>query len=156
MNTSLKKKIEYIKTELNKLTDAPVIAMFNDGFKQEVFIKNANKLTEFLRCCDGARCGEIDLWGYNELEDNQYRLEFLDVSKEKWLEFGQILYEPLLFNYDNSQVFLYSTQGDQPKLLGFFDEFMENYVFGNGYRYIVPGAETTRWFLFLQNIGLIL
>lgn len=155
MNKSLVKKIDRVKNELCKLKDAPKIGKLNDGIKQEVSIKGATELVEFLKFCNGARFGEIDLWGYTELKENQYRLELFEVSRINWIEFGQILYEPLFLKREDNHVFLYSTYGEKPKMLGFFDEFLDYYAFGEGYRFVVPDAGTSRWFLFLKSIGLI-
>jgi len=119
---------------------------------------NTLKLGEYynlLRLTNGARCGDIDLWSYSELEKNQFVLSNIQDEKESWLSIGQILYEPLIINRFNGNVYKYIVDEDSMICFGKFNFFLKNSVLGSGYCNIIRNSENDDWFLFLKKNGII-
>jgi hypothetical protein len=96
------------------------------------------------RLSDGGRFGVVDLWSGSELMGNQFRV----TEPEKYVEIGQVLYEPLLMDKD-SQV--YWSKDEVLRSLGSFDCFLRDYVFGSGYLALSATADDPWWSLMLQN-----
>ncbi len=109
---------------------------------------------EFLKVCNGARCGDIDFWSTNDLLQNQFYVVNMKGGQDVWLCIGQVLYEPLMLNKQDEKVYLFrKDELDSTPIFCFesFIDLMENYVFGEGYRDIVPNAENDEWYIFLKE-----
>ena len=160
MNDKLKGIIKLIKTELEKEPAAIIIGNLADGIQSKVFSDDLNigEYYEFLRECNGARCGAIDLWSFEELLKNQYRVSEIPGGKDNWVCIGQILYEPTVINKADGNVYRFY-QGHETNIsadcFGNFDEFFMRYVFGDKYAKIIPDADEEEWYQFLKKIGLV-
>ncbi|OKP86582.1 hypothetical protein [Paenibacillus sp. P32E] len=153
MDSRLKSIIDNVKNKLIDEPDSIIIGELNHGNKfiktDEVHLKD---YFDFLSEVDGARCGAIDLWSYDELSQHQIRVS--DYLDGKWLEIGQVLYEPIVINENSGQVYCfklgYPFQEAQP--LGDFNYFLINYVFGRKYEELVPDSHLDYWYQFLEKI----
>ncbi|MBU5354914.1 hypothetical protein KQI74_21690 [Paenibacillus barcinonensis] len=141
-----------------KLEAEPKGIIYGEFYKGNTDIKSSDKVLkpyfEFLGVTDGARCGVMDFWSFNELGSHQYRIADLIGGLEKWIEIGQILYEPLVIDKHSGEVFCFE-QGYQistDKSLGDFNYFISNYVFGPKYKEFVPDVDLDDWFQFLKRI----
>jgi hypothetical protein len=113
---------------------------------------------EFLRECDGARCGVIDLWSYGELSENQFRVAHLANEADRWICVGQLLYEPLAIDRQCGEIRRFrqdpppDTEGRD---FGLAAEFLRRCVFGPGYLDLVPDPATDGWCILLRRLGLL-
>lgn len=157
MYEEIEKIIDCLKEGLEEDPSSIVFGKLNDGIG-EMNETNTLKLGVYynlLRLTNGARCGDIDLWSYSELEKNQFVLLNIQDDKESWLSIGQILYEPLIMNRFNGNVFKYIVDEDSMKCFGEFNFFLKNSVLGSGYCNIIPNSENDDWFMFLKKKGII-
>ncbi|MGM7637651.1 hypothetical protein [Bacillus sp. Hm123] len=157
MNELLKSIVEKVKEDLISEPDSIIYGELNDGNKN--INSDDNHLKEhydFLRICDGARCGAIDLWSYDELSLHQSRVSNFLGGTEKWVEVGQVLYEPLVIEKESGLIYCFH-QGHPAKIgqtLGSFNYFMLNYVFGKKYEELIPDSHLEDWYQYLKRIGL--
>ena len=160
MNDKLKCIIQTIKLELSKEPLAIVIGKLGNGSRNEVLNGNLviQPYYEFLRECNGARCGSIDLWSSEMLLKNQYRVTEIPGGEHNWICIGQILYEPTVINKMDGKVYRFY-QGHETDMaadcFGIIDEFLMRYVFGNKYAEIIPDADDEEWYQFLKRINLV-
>ncbi|GAB0171123.1 SUKH-4 family immunity protein [Lysinibacillus sp. CTST325] len=155
MNEDIKKIIDCLKEGLNEDHSYIVFGKLNDGI-EEVNSLKLGKYYDLLKLTNGARCGDIDLWSYNELESNQYVLSDIQDEKESWLSIGHILYDPLIINRFDGNVYRFiMDEGTMMNCYGEFDSFLKNYVFGSGYCKVIPNSEEDDWVLFLKERGII-
>lgn len=157
MNKRLRETIEKIKKELSKEPSLIMIGKINDGFDKKS--KNLSNKTycDFLDVCNGARCGIVDLWSNENIKNNQYRVTDLVGGSDKWVCIGQILYEPLVFNLDDENVYLFYQEHEsemQGRCFGEFDSFLLNYIFGRQYKELVPDVIDDEWYSFLKGLNL--
>lgn len=160
MNNNLRVIIQNIQKELKNEPDAPIIGKMSDG---NLKINDANNINlkeyiEFLKECDGARCGAIDFVSFDEIPDIQYRVTDIPGGNDVWICIGQILYEPLVINKTDGNVYLYYQGHEdevQPKSFGSFDYFLMEYVFGKKYAEIIPDADQEEWYQFLKKLKLV-
>ena len=157
MDIKIVKMLDIAKDKLNLDLTSIVYGELSKG-NSSIINENEklNEYFEFLKHCDGARFGGIDLWSYEELPSNQYRCA--DLCKgEQLLEIGQILYEPLVINKINGEVGYLSQ--DKPNEIkyrfGSFNNFLINYVFGIKYSEIIPDSHEDNWFDFIQTLNKI-
>lgn len=70
MNKDIKTIIDCLKDGLKRDPSSIVFGKLNEGIGEmnEATILKLGKYYDFLRLTNGARCGDIDLWGYSELE----------------------------------------------------------------------------------------
>jgi len=159
MNKDIKKIVDCLKESLKEDPSNIVFGKLNDGIEgdSEVNSLKLGKYFALLNLTNGARCGDIDLWSYSELERNQYVLSDIQDEKESWLSIGQILYEPLIMNKFDGNVYRFITDEDDTLMncFGELDFFLKNYVFGSGYCKAIPNFEEDDWFLFLKKKGMI-
>lgn len=159
MNDEIKKIIDCLKEGLKEDSSNIVFGKLNDGIVavNEVNSLKIGKYSDLLKGTNGARCGDIDLWSYSELERNQYVLSDIQDEKESWLSIGQILYEPLIINRFDGNVYILIMDEDSTMMncFGELDFFLKNYVFGSGYCEIIPNSEEDDWYLFLKMKGII-
>lgn len=158
MNNKLRNIIEKIRNEFSKDPSLIMIGEMNDGLKSETRKALCIKpYCDFLEVCNGARCGIIDLWSDEDIENNQYRVTDLIGGSDNWICIGQILYEPLVFNLKDEQVYLFF-QGHEREIkescFGEFDTFLLNYVFGKRYRELMPNTVNDEWYDFLKRLAL--
>ncbi len=157
MNNDIKTIIDCLKEGLKGDPSSIVFGKLNDGIgevNEETRLK-LGKYYDFLSLTNGARCGEIDLWSYSELEKNQYVLSDIQDEKESWLSIGQILYEPLLINRFDGNVYEFIVDDGSKSCFGELDFFLKNYVFGSSYCKVIPNSEKDDWILFLKENGII-
>lgn len=156
VNNQLKDVIIKIRKELNNDPHGIIIGELNSGVS-EIPLKdnNLNQYFEFLEESNGARCGAIDLWAFDDLSQKQYRVSDLIGGNNKWFEIGQVIYEPLVIDKNTGIVHLFC-QGDiRTQNLGHFDYFMMEFIFGGKYKDIVPDGDTDDWYLFLHKLGYV-
>ena len=81
-----------------------------------------------------------------EILDKQYRAP--KNLQDSMYEAGQVLYEPIFLNRINNQV-TYNVDGEKSVP---FSSFIEEYVFGEKYKYIFDDADIDdMWYFFLQG-----
>jgi hypothetical protein len=109
----------------------------------------------FLRGCDGPRCGDIDIWTYSDLENQQFRIAHLE-NEGKLLCIGQLLYDPLTVEQSTGLVRLFAQEpGDEAgESLGRVEYFFRHCVFGEGYGKLVPDPDEDSWYRLLIELGL--
>lgn len=158
MNEDIKKMIDCLKEALKEDPSTIIFGKLNDGFTgihEEADSLKLGKYYDLLKVTNGARCGDIDFWSYSELESNQYVLSDIQDDKESWLSIGQILYEPLLMNRFDGNVYKLDEDGTTMNGFGELDFFLKNDVFGSGYCKVIPDSEQDDWFLFLKEKRII-
>jgi hypothetical protein len=155
----MNKELSILLKELRlELKDEPTSMIYADMSKGNKSILddygNVQLYFDFLKECDGARFGAVDLWSFSELSEHQFRIIELVGETENWLEIGQVLYEPLVIEKSTGLVYLFK-QSDPETLersFGEFDDFLLHYVFGRKYGDIVPDAEIDdEWYQFLMR-----
>ncbi len=155
-----KKIADLLQIIRGKLVNNPDSILFADMGKKNSDIQcmnpNISEYYKFLEICDGARFGCVDLWSYKELESAQYRKDNMLPEKEKWLEIGQIIYEPLVVNIENGSMICFSGHyGDENQILHEFkdfNEFLEQYILGDMYKIIGGNCQDDLWYIFLQEL----
>ncbi|WP_179033140.1 hypothetical protein [Paenibacillus kribbensis] len=150
--------LQKVREGLNSDPDGIIYGELNVG-KKDINNDNPNlqQYFHFLKEANGGRFGGIDLWSYSELDSNQYRVSDLNGGIKKWIEIGQIIYEPLVINKQSGEVYHFY-QGhleDMGHNLGMFNSFIIDYVFGNKYEKIVPDSHSDEWYQFLKRIELV-
>lgn len=157
MNEETKKIIDCLKEGLQEDPSTIVFGKLNDGITgiHEADSLQIGKYYDLLKITNGARCGDIDLWSYSELESHQYVLSDIQDDKESWLAIGQILYEPLIMNRFDGNVYKLDEDGTTMNGFGELDFFLKNAVFGSGYCRVIPDSEQDDWYLFLKKKGII-
>lgn len=157
MNDKLKNIIETVKKELSKEKKYVCFAKLNEGIEDKRIKDNLNisMFYEFLYECNGARCGEIDLWDINQLLRSRYRVTDIPNGEEMCVCIGQVNYEPIVINKFNGNVYRFY-QGHETDIkadcFGSFDEFLSSYVFGDKYVDIVTNAENDEWYKFIKKL----
>ena len=128
-----------------------------EGIETNLF-KDENNLLEyrsFIQFCNGARFGDIDLWGVEEILENQFYIkEHIDVL----VCIGQILYEPIIVNKANGNIYLFDYDNNTIRYdieFGSFNNFINEFIFGVGYEEIIPDIQSDEWYNFLKKIGVI-
>lgn len=158
MNEDIKKMLDRLKEALNEDPSTIVFGKLNNGItgiQEEEDSLRLGKYYDLLKLTNGARCGDIDLWSYSELERNQYVLSDMQDDKASWLSIGQILYEPLIMNRFDGTVYRLDEDGTTMYGLGELEFFLNDVVFGSGYCKVIPDSEEDDWFLFLKKKGII-
>ncbi|MFJ2047245.1 hypothetical protein ACIOBL_26965 [Paenibacillus taichungensis] len=157
MDEKLDDLIMRVKEELKTEPDSIIYGELCEGATATTTDNKVLKLYfEFLGKSDGARCGAIDLWSINELDEHQYRVSDFIGGTEKWMEVGQVLYEPLVIDKHSGQVcfFKQGYSASAEKTFGDFNYFLFNYVFGPKYEELVPDVHLDDWYQFLKRINL--
>ncbi|MBE6842549.1 MAG: hypothetical protein E7510_06920 [Ruminococcus sp.] len=157
MNDKLKTVIKTIRLELNNDPDGIIIGKIRNGNTEQSDNSNPKiqSYFDFLKECNGVRCGSIDIFGADIIQDYQFMVNNIPGGNDKWLYIGQILYEPVVINKIDSKVYRFFRGNEDintADCLGLFDEFLLNYVFGDKYAEIVPDAEDDEWYRFLKKI----
>ncbi len=158
MNNKLVEIIQTIKVELNENPNGLVIGKIRDGLTTELEIcNNIQSYYDFLKVCDGARCGSIDFFGSDILLKYQFMVETIPGGQDNWFYIGQILYEPVVINKIDSKVYRFYRDNEDDssgECFGYLDEFLMDYVFGKKYSEIIPDAENDEWYQLLQKLKL--
>ncbi|ANY67523.1 hypothetical protein BBD42_14350 [Paenibacillus sp. BIHB 4019] len=151
------KLLSIIRKLRGNLLDEPesiIYAEINEG-NTKIITDNdyLKEYYDFLREADGARCGMFDLWSFGELSKHQFRISDFSGAEEKWIEIGQVLYEPVVINKESGQVYLFNQEepDTEGRDLGSVSNFLANYVFGPQYGELVPNADSEEWYLFLKK-----
>lgn len=159
MDTKLFHTINLVKKELDKDPASIIFAQLKPGVK--VSDDEAEKMgvySDFLEVTNGSRFGAIDLWSYGDWKTNQFVLHNRQNAQGSLISIGQILYEPLVLDINDQSVYTfrqYEGQDVPMTLIGDFDYFLKNYVFGERYGEIIPDYDTDEWILFLKSIKII-
>jgi hypothetical protein len=148
----LKKKLEICRLKLIGDPDGYVVGNIA-GSISNIDCPSGHWLT-FFELANGGRFGEIDLWGFEELNNNQYYCEDLPGGENEWLIIGQVLYEPLAISKTSGLVVLF-VRCAEPQTLGTTAQFMNDYVFGPRYAELIPDVETSKWWQLLCSEGLV-
>ncbi|WP_324822883.1 hypothetical protein [Sinanaerobacter sp. ZZT-01] len=155
LDDNLIKRIHSAKQKLKTRPDSILFGELKEGEDCISDSFNCPIYCEFLKICNGARCGEIDFWGINDLLQNQFYTMDIKGGQVVWLCIGQVLYEPLMLNkWDKKVYLLRKDELDRtPPIFCFesLDDLMKNYVFGERYRNIVSDAEHDEWYIFLKE-----
>ncbi len=157
MLTTALDRLKYIKMKLNEEKDSIVFADINEGTHNINFSNEPNLIEyqDFIKVCNGARFGSIDLWGLEEIDKNQF---YIEQDIDIWICIGQILYEPVVISKKNGNVYLFNTYNnciDYDKNFGGFNHFLSNFVLGNQYNEIIPDIQSDEWYIFLKKIEVI-
>ncbi|MHC1748057.1 MAG: hypothetical protein AB9856_06665 [Cellulosilyticaceae bacterium] len=150
-------KLKYIKMKLNEDEESIVFADLNEGTDDKIFSNEPNlvEYQDFIKFCNGARCGSIDLWGLEDIPKNQFYIgQYTDI----WICIGQILYEPIVINKKNGNVYLFDTSNscvEYNKKFGSFNNFLNKFVLGNQYNEIIPDIKSDEWYIFLKKIEVV-
>lgn len=158
MNEEITKIIGCLKEGLKEDPSTIVFGKLNDGITgihEEADFLQLGEYYNLLKLTNGARCGDIDFWSYSEIERNQYVLSDIQDDKQSWLAIGQILYEPLIMNRSDGNVYKLDEDGTTMNSFGDLDFFLKNVVFGSGYCRVIPDSEQDDWYLFLKEKEII-
>ena len=141
--------IKHYRNCLSALPDAPLYGNIPQGADKvsrqlDSFLTLEHK--QFLLLCNGGSFGDIELWSAEEILDKQYRVP--KNLQDSMYEAGQVLYEPIFLNRINNQV-TFNVGGE--KIIP-FSSFIEEYVFGEKYKYIFDDADIDdMWYFFLHD-----
>lgn len=108
----------------------------------------------FLREADGGRFGIIDIWSYEEYPEKQYCVVGLPGEIDRWLVIGQLTYDILALEANTRNIYLFDNDSENEptgKLLGEFDEFFTNVVFGDGYSSVISNPDQDAWWKVLKT-----
>ena len=148
-SVDLSQIVKHYRNCLSVLPDAPLYGNIPQGAdkvsgKLDSFLTLEHK--QFLLLCNGGSFGDIELWGAEEILDKQYRAP--KNLQDSMYEAGQVLYEPIFLNRINNQV-TFNVDGE--KIVP-FSSFIEEYVFGEKYKYIFDDADIDdMWYFFLHD-----
>ncbi|WP_053781345.1 hypothetical protein [Paenibacillus xylanivorans] len=158
MNSRLNSLLQVIRHELEHDDSSIIYGDMQKGIDTYGDIDaNLVQFYEFLKISNGARFGSIDLWAYEELERQQYRLDQWIGESDNWLEIGQLLYEPVVISKLTGEISILMDEvsiNDSKKIIQ-FDDFLIHYILGKGYEELVPGFEYDEWYHFLVRLKLI-
>lgn len=158
MNSRLNSLLQVIRHELEHDDSSIIYGDMQKGIDTYGDIEaNLVQFYEFLKISNGARFGSIDLWAYEELERQQYRLDQWIGESDNWLEIGQLLYEPVVISKLTGEISILMDEvsiNDSKKIIQ-FDDFLIHYILGKGYEELVPGLEYDEWYHFLVRLKLI-
>ena len=141
--------VKHYRNCLSVLPDAPLYGNIPQGADKvsgqlDSFLTLEHK--QFLLLCNGGSFGDIELWSAEEILDKQYRVP--KNLQDSMYEVGQVLYEPIFLNRINNQV-TFNVDGEKSVP---FSSFIEEYVFGEKYKYIFDDADIDdMWYTFLQD-----
>ena len=141
--------VKHYRNCLSVLPDAPLYGNIPQGADKvsgqlDSFLTLEHK--QFLLLCNGGSFGDIELWSAEEILDKQYRVS--KILQDSMYEAGQVLYEPIFLNRINSQV-TFNVDGEKSVP---FSSFIEEYVFGEKYKYIFDDADIDdMWYFFLHD-----
>lgn len=146
INDELRETIKQLRSSLQALDDGPRIGEIRLGCKDARC--EVSSWREVLAECDGGRFGAIDLWSAEELPSYQQTMLPVENSSN-FLIVGQILYEPIAIER-GTEILHWLPVGSQAVALGTGAHFLSYYVFGAGYRELIPDVEQERWWQFLS------
>ena len=108
-------------------------------------------LEECLHCLNGGRIGVIDLWSAEDLPSNQFYLEHAGLASDRYLVFGQLLYEPLIVDAESGCVFMLQDEAlEALEGANSIEEFL-SLALSEDYARFVPDPESDRWIEFLKR-----
>ena len=158
MNNELRNIISRVRQEIDTHPDGPTIGELNEGNSDattnNIYLK---EYIDFLKVCNGARCGPIDIISFEDIERSQHLILELP-GFENWLYIGQILYDILVINKDDGNVWIYieTPPGFQKgNCLGRFYEFIKDYVFGKKFIDITPSGINSKWYQLLEKLQIV-
>jgi len=108
---------------------------------------------DLLAEVDGGRFGSVDIWSLAEYEAKQYPSVDFPGGRKRWLIIGQLLYEPMALESKTGQLYLFKGDGDEDgEILGDFDEFFADTVFGSRYAQVIADGDKDEWWSVLRNL----
>lgn len=159
MNDHLKNILNRVRERLESNPKGIVIGQIRNSCN-DPGIEDRNSVLaeyiEFLKECDGASFGEIDIFSLSELSRNQFYVETLKGGKEDWLFIGLILYEPIVINKTSGNVYrLYRDviTSTPEESFGSFNNFLVEFALGQKYLDIVPVDHEDEWMSFLRRLN---
>lgn len=158
MSDNIRCIIRNVREKLQDELNAIFIGTIKEGNPNPLPNEKVKDCIDFLKESNGASFGQIDLFPLNELDRNQFYVETLQGKKEHWICIGLVLYEPIVLNKINGQVYRFyrDIETEIPEeCFGEFNNFLTNYVFGKKYAEIIPSAEDEEWYQFLKKVNLI-
>ncbi|OAB38856.1 hypothetical protein [Paenibacillus glacialis] len=167
MNNQLRKIINTAKNVLRSNTTNMTFGIIEDGITVDALSVNQELINgsnqkfqqyvEFVQVVSGFSLGSIVLFEYPVIKDYQNLLDFQPDWETNWLCVGKIMSEPLGINKMDGNVYWFSEipYSDEGLCLGTFNEFLEEYVFGNKYSEIIPWVDEDDWYQFIIKHGLI-
>lgn len=105
----------------------------------------------FLRQYASMRCGSIIIFGQNELTDFQFPVAEMPGGFEEWICIGKIDPYPLFINKKNGMIYCLFEDSKIKSYEG-WNDFLENYVFGERYTEIIGKDE---WYELLKEQQII-
>ena len=123
------------------------------AYTKPVEFHGADQYEAFLHETNGARMGPFDFWSHTDLLNSQHRLELTDLSAFEWIEIGQLEYEPLFMQREDSRVMLVDLITGEHRDLGFFDDFFLEAVTGPRLRDVASADVGSPWFQLVADLG---
>jgi len=162
LNDYLKNIISRVKERLENIPNGILIGQIRKGNSTPEIEEDEQHVLveyiEFLKACDGASLGEIDIFPSSELSRNQFYVESLEGGKEAWLFVGLVLYEPIVISKTSGNVYRFyrDVPTDTPEeCFGSFNSFLMEYAFGKKYIDIVPVDQDDEWMNLLRELNLL-
>jgi hypothetical protein len=117
-------------------------------------------LRALLEITDGPVCGSIVVFAAEDLPERQFYTGNVDGGERDWLCFATVADEPLLLRRDSGEVWYHPDTGTLYWMSDRFERlvpdasaFAERYLFGPGYRDLVPDPDD-RWYELLHEHNL--
>jgi hypothetical protein len=105
MDAELRDRIERVRSALQANPDGILIGWVNPaatGIPPP--LRGYHQLAEFLGVADGARCGEVVLFGVEQLSESQSIGESLPGGLPRWLWLGNAAGAPMVFDRQTQRV----------------------------------------------------
>ncbi|WP_145045845.1 hypothetical protein [Paenibacillus xylanexedens] len=159
MNAIIRQKLNRIKDKLTVMPDSILVGSIGESLSdaQEVAgeIEMYTQYIDFIRDFNGATLGEIEIFPLEEAERNQFYVDHLIGGRTNWRFIGNILYEPLVINKNDGNVYRIYRDFDEDhptESFGCFDEFLMNYALGKKYSSIIPFDSEDQWAKLINTI----
>ncbi|ANY67526.1 hypothetical protein BBD42_14365 [Paenibacillus sp. BIHB 4019] len=155
MRKTIQEKIELMK---NVLEEDPFNLVIGE-IQERIITDSDFNLKEvalqdyynFFREYGSIRCGSIIIFGQNELDDFQFPVADMPGEFEEWICIGKIDPYPLYINKKNGMVCCLFEDSKIKSYEG-WNDFLDNYVFGERYIEIVGKDE---WYELLREQQII-
>lgn len=155
MNQALRERIERARSALKSDPHGRVAGELRPPLSDLIDAPESwTPYVAFLEVSNGATCGVIDFWSWDEIPSKQFVVSEFSGGAKQWLVIGQFDYEPLGMSLTTSEVRLFPSGGKRKgQPIKRLDAFLED-LFGSGYAEHVPDAEDDEWWDVLRRAGL--
>lgn len=158
MAGDLAERVTALRAALDEMPDAITFASLPPGLAPGEGPDDLPAgLHELLSMTNGPAGGAIVVFAAEEVAEQQFYPEHLQGGTEAWLCFGTVSDEPLMLRRDSGEVWWFPDTGTVYWMSDRFERltpdvmsFAERYLFGPGYRELVPD-EDDRWWQFLRQ-----